>query len=761
MAAATEPRSSRFIALLAAAALLLVARGLLPSPAAAAIVPNPDPSLISVWEPCEPDTGVTEIIDFQSLGAHDVQVRCALGEPGTGVSALVGAGFTVAGAEPWGLSFICRIDDLPTPAEQACNHTPGDSEYWSYWHGRPGAQWVYSGVGAANYFPKIGSVEGWGFSRVAEPGVPFIRIPPQDGAGVDLRLPETYASSAIQLRLAQEWLARRLEALTPVGGGGSVNDTEETVSYAVALARSGYDLTGSRFQGARDFLSKAATAGGYTGFGSNPPHPRPERLGTYAIALGALKGGEPRLANDTNMRQWLVEDIEPGTGKILDAAHVFGGEVRAVEDGPDGGVVLEALARTGSLPSRATALIEMIERTQKADGSFVGTPEADAPVMRGLAAAEDAGAGGLGETIANFTAWVLDLQEGDGAIRSATPPEADSTITSTAAGALLLGLGGEEDPAAEAAKWVSPYQITAELAGGGPDSSTGGPASPDVGGFVKSLDAMSEAINYGAAPYTGIEEDTPWAAEALAAAPWLNPVPASVLPPLALSVSASRATVSGVVETGTSAQSTSVQYGTSTAYGSTTLGPILVAEFGQSPVEVQLTGLQPATTYHYRLVATATEGGAPAYSSDETLTTDAVVEVPKDEPKFPSSPGPGPTPQPAPSLASPASIRALAAVQTVGSRRVARLATLSCPTGASCPLTLPKRVRVKIAGERYWIPVLGPSALAGGETAELRVRLPKRALVALSGESAIVTVRVGVVAAGGTQTRTVKVKVRG
>lgn len=746
MSAAIGLRRRRFLPLVAG--LILVSSVTpLPPPAAAEPVPNPNPSLISVWQPCEPDTGVTMIVDFQSLGAHDVQVRCALGETGTGVSALIDAGFTVAGAEPWGLAFICRIDDLPTPAEQLCNRTPGDSEYWSYWHGRPGGQWFYSGVGASGYFPEIGTVEGWGFSRRAEPGTPLIRIRPQDGRGITLQLPDTYPSSAIQLRLAQDWLARHLRALTPTGAGASVNDTGNIVAYATALARSGYPLTAARFQGAREFLAKADTAAGYTGFWSDPPRPHPESLAAYAIALAALKGGEPLLDDGTNMRRWLIEDVEAGSGKVLDGSDGFA-EVRALENGPEGGAVLEALARTGTLPTRATALIEMIERSQEASGSFSGGPEGDALVMRGLAAAAQAGAGGLAEPIAKLSAWVDGLRASDGAVRPAADPGAKPTFASTAAGALILGLGGEDEGATRAAQWLSPYQVTAELAGEGPGSA-------DVGGFAKSLEALTEAIDFGANPSTGIEVDTPAAAEALAVAPWLNPVAATASSASALNIGAEGAIVVGAVNAGTSDRSVSVEYGPTTAYGSTALGPSLVAEMGQAPVEVELTGLRPATTYHFRLVATG-PGAEVVHGDDATLTT---KELPASPEARPTS-GPGSTPGAGTGATTPgaASIRTLAGSRAVGRHGVARLATLACPAGSSCTVTAPTRVKVRIAGKRFWAKVLAPASLPAGSTTSLRLRLSPKARRALAGGAATVVVPVVLSNAG--SRRALRVKAR-
>jgi hypothetical protein len=64
-----------------------------------------------------------------------------------------------------------------------------------------------------------------------------------------------------------------------------------------------------------------------------------------------------------------------------------------------------------------------------------------------------------------------------------------------------------------------------------------------------------------------------------------------------------------------------IEYGTSTAYGSTT--PLVDATVGSGlsdvPVEEQLTALKAGTTYHYRIVATNTAGSA--QGPDGTFTT--------------------------------------------------------------------------------------------------------------------------------------------
>lgn len=61
------------------------------------------------------------------------------------------------------------------------------------------------------------------------------------------------------------------------------------------------------------------------------------------------------------------------------------------------------------------------------------------------------------------------------------------------------------------------------------------------------------------------------------------------------------------------------QYGTSTAYGASTVHESVAAALSASPVSVAVSGLSPRTTYHFRLVAE--NAGGPSYGTDQTFTT--------------------------------------------------------------------------------------------------------------------------------------------
>ena len=100
----------------------------------------------------------------------------------------------------------------------------------------------------------------------------------------------------------------------------------------------------------------------------------------------------------------------------------------------------------------------------------------------------------------------------------------------------------------------------------------------------------------------------------------------------ATAVATTSATLNGTIDARSLATTTQFEYGTTTAYGSQP--PVQAADSSSpAPVSAALTGLQPATTYHYRLVASS--GGGSAQSADRTFTT-AALPVPPPPPPPPA-----------------------------------------------------------------------------------------------------------------------------
>jgi hypothetical protein len=109
---------------------------------------------------CTTSSGVIVVVDFRHFGGA-VDRGCAA-TPTTGYDALHHAGFTTAGDDQDGPAFVCRIDDLPRPAQQSCSRTPPTSASWSYWHADPGRNsWSFSELGAMSTHPRPGSVDAW------------------------------------------------------------------------------------------------------------------------------------------------------------------------------------------------------------------------------------------------------------------------------------------------------------------------------------------------------------------------------------------------------------------------------------------------------------------------------------------------------------------------------------------------------------------------------------------------------------------------
>ena len=81
-------------------------------------------------------------------------------------------------------------------------------------------------------------------------------------------------------------------------------------------------------------------------------------------------------------------------------------------------------------------------------------------------------------------------------------------------------------------------------------------------------------------------------------------------------------------------------------------------------------------------------------------------------------------------------------------KRPARLATLTCPAGASCAVKAPRRVGVRIADRRYSFVVVVPRRIGAGKSAALRLRLPGPTRAALAERGRRTTVKLRVRAGG-------------
>jgi hypothetical protein len=149
------------------------------------------------------------------------------------------------------------------------------------------------------------------------------------------------------------------------------------------------------------------------------------------------------------------------------------------------------------------------------------------------------------------------------------------------------------------------------------------------------------------------------------------------------------------------------------------------------------------------------------------------VEEPKEEPKKPvdepRKPADGapstsvPSPEaPTVAPATPKKPVGLRGVRKLSATGVATVARLTCPRGgATCAVTVPKILGVKIAGKRYALGVMAPRKIGAGKSSTVRVHVSKAAREALGAKKRLIKVSIALHANGQTAKQVVKVKIAG
>jgi hypothetical protein len=150
----------------------------------------------------------------------------------------------------------------------------------------------------------------------------------------------------------------------------------------------------------------------------------------------------------------------------------------------------------------------------------------------------------------------------------------------------------------------------------------------------------------------------------------------------------------------------------------------------------------------------AAGGGGGGSSTPTQTTTDPVTTpVAGDAPSQTPAPVAAANP-PAPPAGGPA-VKAGAKQARLGTSRAVSVASVACAAGP-CRVVVPKSVRVRIGGELFTVKVSAPATLKTGQTASVRIVLPKAALQKLRGHRASVKVRVVVLAGDERAVATVK-----
>lgn len=257
----------------------------------------------------------------------------------------------------------------------------------------------------------------------------------------------------------------------------------------------------------------------------------------------------------------------------------------------------------------------------------------------------------------------------------------------------------------------------------------------------------------------------------------------------ASAVTQTSATVAGELDVpgpdfGFQATEYTVEYGTTTAYGASVPGDGVVAGgTADAALSFDLTGLQPGTTYHYRVVAT--NGAGTVQGEDRTFTTAATpVDGGGGTPPDGESPPRQDPPQQGPRVELPPVVDAPAAVKSfrltaTASRASLRLATvrrqgLRLTVGVDGAASVRVRATVSAAvAKRLGLPVpkgakrvtvgSGSSTTKASGRKTIRVTLTNATRQRLSRAGSSVAIRVAVTASGKnrkttTLARTVKVR---
>jgi squalene-hopene cyclase-like protein len=653
--------------------LAALAAGPAPVAGAATTVPNPDPSLITRWAPCQPGAGVTELVDYGPLGNGKVDVGCAptAAAQADGFQALDHAGFTHA-TRPSTPGFLTTITGCPGTSCPVVGTIPSGA-YWSYWVAKaPGDAWGYSEYGGAA--PETNGTaypfQAWAFGNSTEPRAPVMnstgpvaaRPAPEPTAGQALALAEGWVTTVFS-HLAAQCVAHQstcsseqyanlddyVEALTAAGV-----PTDQIDRTVLALLRSGQAENAMATE-APTFIS----LGGLTTENGAAP---------LLSALTSLHTSSDTTEIDT-LAARIQETLQP-TGR-------YPGSVRLAPttNEPTTNYPTPTTPTTPTKPVVATAVQAPVVNALLAAGVAVPVTAVDAVIsytvgplattatkgttsgvkrlsqqLVALVAILDATPakitgggvtpGEVGSKIAADASALAAAQKADGGFNGGYagggPSEKVETAYLTgfatqglAAAAQATGTATTSAAARAGSRWLASMQLTAAAVGIGGGSTNLGFVATDPDFFTANaanglgydpatLDYSGSSTHSASGLLTNTLWDIDHAMDDWSLAPYAD---ATIATP-AVTTGTTTATVRATVTAGTSPQTVSVRYGTTpTLTSSTTAGAVAVSATGTEAATVTVSGLSANTTYYYRVVATApVKPGSP-----DTVTTKTTI----------------------------------------------------------------------------------------------------------------------------------------
>jgi len=323
------------------------------------------------------------------------------------------------------------------------------------------------------------------------------------------------------------------------------------------------------------------------------------------VASGTYTGG--KVSIPMTSKAFSVPVTAPGddnTGIVYNTQPTFG---VFIVTSPDG-IVPPVQLPTGSFAVTPTSIIGSgsVTLTWTANNATTAT------IDNGVGAVAITG-GSKTLTVSTTTTFTLTLNNASGTKTYTAAVTVNPVPPSVPTGTLIVSPTSIVGTGSVTLTWTANNATTASIDNGvGTVATTGGSKTATVSAsttFTLTLSNVSGTKSY-------------------TAAVTVNPVPPPVqaLPTVALSnVTSTSAQMSGVVNPNGDATTYYFKVGTTASYGSTT--PTTNAGAGTTPVLVlgTITGLSPATLYHYCLVAT--NSGGTVSSSDATFITSAAPVV--------------------------------------------------------------------------------------------------------------------------------------
>jgi hypothetical protein len=154
---------------------------------------------------------------------------------------------------------------------------------------------------------------------------------------------------------------------------------------------------------------------------------------------------------------------------------------------------------------------------------------------------------------------------------------------------------------------------------------------------------------------------------------------------------------------------------------------------------------------------TPSGGGGSSATAPGTAPTEPAEA---DAPPTPGASAPAPSATTSPSVSGAAVGITGRSTARVGRTGLAKVGFVACPAGASCRVTAPRFVTVRIEGKPFHARVVVSRSVRAGRSTSISLRLPRAAVRRLHGHAAKAAVKVKVTRNGHTLTRTVRTTLR-